>query len=540
MSTNVTREAPPPSQPLGGQVPEQAPSVLAQDDPVIARLVGMIAAALVIFGGAALLFQSFGRPTAVGTGWATLWLTVGIIGLLFHAAYDTDAQFRRLYMFFGYVAVGVGALLCTIQMISRTGGQFGTGCLLLALAVCFLLAFLRNETDPKLRDICHLVLGGAGALFALIGLVGGHLRTEFLWPAAQPVTDPTVGQPIIWPYGLFLGFLGLVYMTACIGSRGVSDDRAYRLGQFLGLLGALVFVLALARSLFPGTFSRSANPQPFFIPAGVMLMFLGLLYVLTALFMISDNSFVVLTRRELDGFFFTPVAYLVLFGFTVAHWLTFYIFITRLHDSPAVPEPIVRNFAFQISTIFFVVFAVPALTMRLLSEEQRTGTLEVLLTSPVDETAVVLSKFFAAFLLYLLMWVPFVLFVVALRVLGGREFDYRPLLSFGVAVAVTGAGFIAMGVFCSSLSRNQIIGAVLAFTGMLLLTLIFILKLNLTERAQAKNGLLENILEHVSYIDLWNNAIEGKLVLRVLLFPISMAIFFLFVTIKILEARKWK
>ncbi len=163
-----------------------------------------------------------------------------------------------------------------------------------------------------------------------------------------------------------------------------------------------------------------------------------------------------------------------------------------------------------------------------------------MLTSPVDETAVVLSKFFAAYLLYLLMWVPFVLFMVALRVGGGREFDYRPLLSFGVAVAVTGAGFIAMGVFCSSLSRNQIISAVLTFTGMLILTLVFIVRRNLTDLTPGKSGMLEAILDHISYIDLWVNALDGKLVLRVLLFPLSMAIFFLFLTIKILEARKWK
>ncbi len=276
MSTNVTREAPAPSQPLAGREAEQAPSVMAQDDPVGARLIGMVAAALVIFGGVALLMQRMGNRTAVGPGWSTIWLTLGVTGLLFHAAYDTDAQFRRLYMAFGYVAIAVGALLCAI-------GQFGTGVLLLALAVCFLLAFLRNETDQQLRDVCHLVIGLAGVLFALIGLVGGFLYPDrFLWPQAQPVTDPTQSQPVIWPYGLFLGFLGLVYMTACVGSRGISDDRAYRLGQFMGVLGALVFVLALARSLFPGTFSRSAVPVSFVIPAGVLLMFLGALYVLTA------------------------------------------------------------------------------------------------------------------------------------------------------------------------------------------------------------------------------------------------------------------
>jgi ABC-2 type transport system permease protein len=533
MSTNVTHEAPAPPQPRLGPENELAPSVMAKDDPVVARMIGMFAAALVIFGGAVLLMQRAGRQAAVGSGWATISLMLGICGLLFHAAYDTDVQFRRLYMVFGYVAIGVGAVLCFI-------GQVGTGVLLFALAVCFLLAFLRNETDTTFRDWCQLVLAVAGGLFAVLGLVGGWLYPDFFWPPTQPAIDLTQAQPVYWPTGLFLGFLGLAYLAACVGTRGISDDRAYRLGLAMGLLGAVVFLFALLKSLFPAWFTRSANPPPFLLPAGVLLMFLGVLYVLTSLGMTSDQPVVVLTRRELEAFFYSPIAYLVLFGFTLTHWWTYFDGILSLRGP--VPEPIVRVFAFQITTIFFIVFAVPALTMRLLSEEQRTGTLEVLLTSPVDETAVVLSKFFAAYFLYLLMWVPFVLFMVALRVIGGREFDYRPLISFGVVVAITGAGFVAMGVFCSSLSKNQIISAVLTFLGMLMLTLVFIVKQLFNSASPEKSGpgLVEAILDHISYIDIWFNAVQGKLVLRVLLFPLSMAIFFLFLTIKVLESRKWK
>jgi ABC-2 type transport system permease protein len=535
MSTNVTQEAPAPPQPRIGPETELAPSVMAKDDPVAARIIGMVAAALVIFGGAVLLMARSGRQAAVGSGWATISLTLGISGLLFHAAYDTDVQFRRLYMVFGYVAIGVGVLLCFI-------GQFGTGVLLFALAVCFLLAFLRNETDPSLRDACHLVLAVAGGLFALIGLAGGWLYPDFLWPVSQPVTELNQVQPLAWPRGLFLGFVGLIYLAACVGSRGISDDKAYRLGLAMGLFGVVVFLFALFKSLFPGWFTRSVNPTPFLLPAGFLLMFLAVLYILVSLGMTSDLPVVVLTRRELEAFFYSPIAYMVLFGFTLAHWWTYIGGVHQLQNE--VLEPIVRIFAFQISSIFFIVFAVPALTMRLLSEEQRTGTLEVTLTSPVDEASVVLSKFFAAYLIYLIMWVPFVLFMVALRVGGGREFDYRPLISFGIAVAVTGAGFIAMGVFCSSLSRNQIISAVLAFLGMLMLTLVFIIKIYFRAVGPGKTGsepgLMEAILDHISYIDLWNNALEGKLVLRTLLFPLSMAVFFLFLTIKVLEARKWK
>ena len=79
-------------------------------------------------------------------------------------------------------------------------------------------------------------------------------------------------------------------------------------------------------------------------------------------------------------------------------------------------------------------FFVPALTMRLLSEEKRSGTLEVLMTAPVNEISVVLGKFFAAWIFYMLLWLPVWLFLISLRYFGGEEFDYRPVLSFTVAM----------------------------------------------------------------------------------------------------------
>src|SRR5262249_25090792 len=117
-----------------GAPPDQdedvGPSIIKRDDPVVARVVGMLSAALVIFGGAALLLNRGVRPTAVSSGWATFLLTAGLAGLLFHAAYDPDVQFRRLYMAFGYLAIGVGAFLCLLPY-EKVGDQFGPGFLLL-------------------------------------------------------------------------------------------------------------------------------------------------------------------------------------------------------------------------------------------------------------------------------------------------------------------------------------------------------------------------------------------------------------------------
>jgi len=185
-------------------------------------------------------------------------------------------------------------------------------------------------------------------------------------------------------------------------------------------------------------------------------------------------------------------------------------------------------------------FVVPILTMRLLSEEKRTGTLEVLLTAPVSETTVVLSKFFASLVFFLIAWAPWALCLVALRVMGGEEFDTRPVLSFFVALAFTGAGFLSMGLFFSSLTRNQIAAAVLTFMGMLGWLGVFLINRAVPE--VLPNGAVnpwKAVLTHFSYVDLWFSAALGTLAPRYLFFHLSLTIFWLFLTVKVIEARKW-
>src|SRR5207302_1511061 len=150
------------------------------------------------------------------------------------------------------------------------------------------------------------------------------------------------------------------------------------------------------------------------------------------------NPFVTLTRRELSSYFMSPIGYLVLGGMAVAQWIGYWEFVARLEAASrrggGLPEPIVQFYIVALFPVIALTLQVPALTMRLLAEEKRTGSLEVLLTAPVTERAVVLSKFLATWVFFLLTWVPAALFLVALRVEGGQAFDYKPLLSFYIAL----------------------------------------------------------------------------------------------------------
>ncbi|MEO6873659.1 MAG: ABC transporter permease subunit [Opitutaceae bacterium] len=120
-----------------------------------------------------------------------------------------------------------------------------------------------------------------------------------------------------------------------------------------------------------------------------------------------------------------------------------------------------------------VLIMVPMLTMKCLAEERRLGTIETLLTTPVTTTEVVLGKYAAAYLLYMALWGSTAGFFLIIRKFSGdmRFIDSGPLLGGYLFIAVSGLFFVAIGVFASSLSRNQAIAGVFSFT--LLLILLF-------------------------------------------------------------------
>jgi ABC-2 type transport system permease protein len=513
----VQEGAPPPgSLPL--QPGEQAPSLLREDDATLARVFGMIGAALVLFGGLALGFNLAGRPPriGIGTGLSMLTMTLGLAGMLFHAAFDNDRQFRLAYMALGFVAILGGVACALLPYPDKVGNQFAWAVPLFLLGLLFFVAFLRNETDRSIRDVTQIGMLGTGGLMTIVGLVGGNLRGEFLLP-----------------YGLVLAVLGLLYLGSFVGTRGISDDLGYGAGLGIVGVGAFLLLVAVIRS-FIGTSTGS-----YFMPHGFVQLLVAGAFLATGAGLCSDVPLVVLLRRELGGFFYSPIAYLTLLAFAFFTWWAYLHFIDLLLPnnprSQGLTEPIIRNFIIAIVPVLTIVAVVPALTMRLLSEEHRSGTLEVLMTAPVDEVVVVGAKFLAAFLTYLLMWVPFGLYLLAIPLSGGNPFDYRPLFSFLVGLSVTGAGFISMGLFFSSLTKNQIASFLLTLVGMMGLTYCYFAAFDARPESAT-----EIILTQMSYIHIWNSTLEGKIVPRLLLFYLSSTVLWLFLTVKVLESRKWR
>ena len=366
--------------------------------------------------------------------------------------------------------------------------------------------------------------------------------------------------------------LAALYLAAFISTQPAGSVLAYRVGFALGVVGVLMIVLALGRKLpfanlpyvgdYLGWINGPLDLGPLHLAGGIfgfvnwpsgqpgaafLFTYIGLEFLMLSVGICSDAQWVVLTRRELAAYFYSPIAYIVLVVLTMVGGVAYWLFVLDLLQASqrglnpmqppmGVPEPILPHYILNFIPVVSVLVMVPLITMRLLSEEHRSGSLEVLLTAPVRESTVVISKFLAALRFYLLAWYPWGLYLVALRVEGGEAFDYRPLLTFAIVLAVTGAGFVAMGVFFSSLSRNQIVAAILTFVGMCFLFAIYFLK---RDRGQTGSG-LNDVLTYVSYIDLWIDASYGMFAPRQLLFHLSFAVLCLFLTVKVLESRKWR
>jgi ABC-2 type transport system permease protein len=129
--------------------------------------------------------------------------------------------------------------------------------------------------------------------------------------------------------------------------------------------------------------------------------------------------------------------------------------------------------------------------------------------------------------------------LVALRIENAKPFDFRPVLSLMLAMTFMGAGFMGMGLFFSSLTRSQIASAVLAFLGMMLLTALAVINYYLKSNPTPTQAHWVAVLTHISYLELWFDSVEGKLNPRYLICHLSFAVLWIFMTIKVLESRRW-
>ena len=177
--------------------------------------------------------------------------------------------------------------------------------------------------------------------------------------------------------------------------------------------------------------------------------------------------------------------------------------------------------------------------MRLFSEEQKLGTMETLLTAPVRTSQVLLAKYFAAVVFYIIIWLPSVLYFYLFVAITGVQavIPQGELVGSMIILVVSGLFYLALGCFASALTKNQIVAGVMSFTFCLMHFLTGMFSLNL-----ARN-IPEEIMEMVVYIAPhahFQRFTAGLVDTRPLAYYLSLALFFLALTHQVLEYRRWK
>ncbi len=247
---------------------------------------------------------------------------------------------------------------------------------------------------------------------------------------------------------------------------------------------------------------------------------------------------VTMLGRELSAYFLGPMAYMVLLAFQGIAALNFW----ELVDILSQPQRELSNIRDPMNTYIsgspafwlLILVAVPLLTMRLFAEERRSGTIEGLLTVPVTETEIVLAKWLAGVVMYCVMLVPFAMYLPILYYQGNFNFDIGPVLAVTIGLTTMGMMFVAIGLFMSSLTRNQLIAAIWTF--LVLFFLIVMIPIVYQSAVQQPSALSDG-LGFVAILSQIRSFGMGQLDLRYLVIHLSVCIVLLNLTVKVIAMR---
>jgi ABC-2 type transport system permease protein len=226
-------------------------------------------------------------------------------------------------------------------------------------------------------------------------------------------------------------------------------------------------------------------------------------------------------KRDFRAYFTSPIAY-VLTGLFVMILTLF--FMDGLRDNYAVMDGVFSAMS------FLVVIVTPLITMRSFAEDKKSGTEILLLTSPTNLPKIVLGKYFASLSVFMVMVGATLVFPLVLWIYGTPEGS--KLFSAYVGFVLLGAVYVAIGVFMSSLTENQIVAAIITFVTLFGLTA-------LTFIGSILGGLIGNIFIWISFMDRYYEFSSGIIDVTSIIFMLSYAVIFLFLTVRILERRRW-
>ena len=249
------------------------------------------------------------------------------------------------------------------------------------------------------------------------------------------------------------------------------------------------------------------------------------------------NVFRALVRRELSAFFQGPTGFIIIAAVMFLIGLGFIVVLSGLNGE-ATPMPVTQVFY---GTYFFWVILLliaPVITMRSFAMERASGTYETLMTAPIGDWQVVLSKFTGALIFYMILWLPLLACSIVVRLYVGESavLGLGTMLTSALGILMVGSLYMSIGCFASALTRNQAVAAVSGFAlgAALFFTGFF------SYFAGDRTDWLSQLARHISLANHMESFTRGVIDLGSIVFFLSLTGLFLYLTHKAVESRRWK
>jgi ABC-2 type transport system permease protein len=252
------------------------------------------------------------------------------------------------------------------------------------------------------------------------------------------------------------------------------------------------------------------------------------------------RNILTIARKELQSYFASPIAYVVIGFFALLYGYFFYTLLwyferqsmqmqPGMNMSLNVNQMLIAPVFMNVSVI--VLFVMPMITMRTYAEEKRSGTMELLLTSPLTDVQIILGKFLGASALYAAMLAVTLIHIGVLFVYGSPE--WKPVATGYLGLLLMGGCFIALGLLISSLTKNQIVAGMVTFAVFLMLWVINWIGQSLGPTGQA-------VLSHLSITDHLDDFARGIIDTKHLVYYASFIVFGLFLTARSVDSERWR
>ena len=248
-----------------------------------------------------------------------------------------------------------------------------------------------------------------------------------------------------------------------------------------------------------------------------------------------------IAEKELRSYFASPIAYILIGFFSLLFGWFFYVYLMAFVNQSEqmmqfggggganVNQMMIRGLLQNTAVI--ILFVMPMITMRTYSEEKRSGTVELLLTSPVTDLEIILGKFIGALALYGAMLLVTMLYILILFKIGNPE--WRPIVAGYLGLLLMGGCFLSTGLFISSLTKNQIVAGFLTFATFLMLWVIGWL-------GESSSPTTRDVLNYISITEHFEDFARGIIDTKHVIYYLSLITFGLFLTAKSVDSERWR